>query len=239
MSEWTFDRVYSSSGNLSETKMENIGAPANFLEAYKNVRAGLIVTELAVSNYIKSHFYNYTPHNYYRTSASSFYRVHNVPLKSLTTAATWVSAGANSLGGWNLAGASTLEGQASVRSDWDGSSDLYLEVVFEVNIDNTGGSASDTVDIRVVFYYKGNSDTATKTQTVEVPTTVGASARYKQFRFLMPIDYDYSGNVVDKGDLISFYLNLETDTSEVDDIVINRLSLVYLTSHVAIEINDL
>lgn len=198
-----------------------------------------ISTSLAVKDYIDSHINSLIPHTYYRTPTSLIYRVQDIPLKSLTTVAAWVSAGANSLGGWNLAGASTLEGQASVRSDWDGVSDLYLEIVFEVNIDNTGGSSSDTVDIRVVFYYKGNSDTATKTQTVEVPTTVGASARYKQFRFLMPIDYDYSGNVVDKGDLISFYLNLETDTSEVDDIVINRLSLVYLTSHVAIEINDL
>lgn len=207
--------------------------------SFVNPSDAAIPTELAVKDYIDSHLNNLTPHTYYRTPTSLLYRVQDIPLKSLTTAASWVTAGANSLGGWNLAGASTLEGQASIRSDWDGVSDLYLEIVFEVNIDNTGGSASDTVDIRVVFYYKGNSDTATKTQTVEVPTTVGASARYKQFRFLMPIDYDYSGNVVDKGDLISFYLNLETDTSEVDDIVINRLSLVYLTSHVAIEINDL
>jgi hypothetical protein len=71
-----------------------------------------------------------------------------------------------------------------------------------------------------------------------VATVIGASARYKQFKVVFPIDYDYASNVVEVNDLMSFRLNLETDTSEVDDIVLSDMSFSYLTTHVGIEDGD-
>jgi hypothetical protein len=107
-----------------------------------------------------------------------------------------------------------------------------------VNVDNSGGGAGDTVDLRLQVFYKGIGDTACKSQIVEVATVIGASARYKQFKVVFPIDYDYASNVVEVNDLMSFRLNLETDTSEVDDIVLSDMSVSYLTTHVGIEDGD-
>ena len=40
-------------------------------------------------------------------------------------------------------------------------------MIFEVNVDNTGGNVTDTVDLVCEAFYKGTGDTATKTQTQE------------------------------------------------------------------------
>jgi len=135
---------------------------------------------------------------------------------------------ANTLGGYQLdADTEKLYFNAHVFDNWDGSSDLELVVIFEVNVDNTGGSDTDTVDLRLVSYYKGDGETTNKTQTVEVATTVGKSPQYKQFTTILTIDYDATDNVVEVGDTITFVLNLETDTSEVDNIIVNSAIFRY------------
>jgi hypothetical protein len=177
-----------------------------------------------------------------RASASSYRRYYHVPLTSANpgaSGATWVSPDANTTGGWNMTSAThLLNGETDVHSDWDGASNPKLECRFAVNVDNTGGSASDTVDLKVIFYYKGLGDTATKTQTVEVPVTVGTCARYTQFKATFDLDYDLVGNVLDAGDIVAFTLNLETDTSEVDNIILSDMSFSYLKTHVGIENGD-
>jgi len=45
-------------------------------------------------------------------------------------------------------------------------------------------------------------------------------------------------NVVEAGDKFGFILNLETDTSEVDDIVVVNASFYYQTAHLGIESGD-
>jgi len=102
-------------------------------------------------------------------------------------------------------------------------------VVFEVNVDNTAGADTDTVDLALLTYYKGDGETSNKTQTVEVATTVGQSARYKQFTATFTIDWDLTDNVVQVGDIFAFRLNLETDTSEVDNVIINFVRFYYQT----------
>jgi hypothetical protein len=87
-------------------------------------------------------------------------------------------------------------------------------------------------------YYKGVGDTATKTQAIEVATVVGQSPQYKQFTASFTIDYDAASNVIEVGDVISCVLNLETDTSEVDDIVVTSMEFYYNTTHVGIESTD-
>jgi len=136
---------------------------------------------------------------------------------------------ANTLGGYQLdAAGEKLYFNAHIFDNWDASSDLELVVVFEVNVDNTVvGSDTDTVDIKVVSYYKGDGETTNKTQTVEVATVVGKSPQYKQFTATLTIDYDATDNVVEVGDTVSFILNLETDTSEVGNIIVNSAIFRY------------
>jgi len=101
-----------------------------------------------------------------------------------------------------------------------------------------GGGAGDTVDIQLVARYKGIGDTVVKSQTVENSVVVGTSAQYKQFETLFTIDFDAVSNLVEVGDAISININLETDTSEVDDIVITSMEFYYNTTHIGIESGD-
>jgi hypothetical protein len=178
----------------------------------------------------------------YRTLTSLYRRYYHMPLGSANpgaSGATWVNAGANTTGGWRLTNAAHLiRGQTDVHADWDGATDLKCEVSFMVNVDNTGGADTDTVDIKATVYYKGVGDTATKSQTVENAVVVGKSAQYKQFKTTFTIDWDAASNVVEVGDKIAIVLNLETDTSEVDDIVVTDMSFYYYTAHCGIESGD-
>jgi len=144
------------------------------------------------------------------------------------TGAQLTAPDANTLGGYQLdADTEKLYFNAHIFDNWDASSDLELVVVFEVNVDNTGGSDTDTVDLKVVSYYKGDGETSNKTQTTEIATTVGKSPQYKQFTATLTIDWDATDNVVEVGDTITFVLNLETDTSEVDNIIVNSAIFRY------------
>lgn len=179
---------------------------------------------------------------YHRASTARYRRYYHMPLGSANPGAsgpTWVNAGANTTGGWRLTNAAwLLRGQTDVHADWDGASDLKFEVHFMVNIDNTGGADTDTVDIKAVVYYKGVGETVTKSQTLEVATVVGKSPQYKQFEALFTIDWDAALNVVEVHDVIAIVLNLETDTSEVDDIVVTSMNCYYNSAHVGIESGD-
>lgn len=177
-----------------------------------------------------------------RGATSLFRRYYHIPVQAVdpgASGATWTPPDANTIGGYQLdAAGEVLYLQTDVHSDWNGNTDLIMEVRFEVNVDNSGGNAGDTVDLKAVFYYKGTSEVVTKTQTVEVPTTVGQSAQYNQFSVSFTINYDETDNVVQAGDMIHCILNLETDTSEVDDIIINAASFYYQTTHTSIESGD-
>ena len=179
---------------------------------------------------------------YLRQEDATYARYYHIPLGTANpgaSGATWVNADANTTGGWRLTNSTwLLRGSADVHADWDGASDLTFEVHFMVNVDNSGGLITDTVDLKAVIYYKGEGDVATKSQVVEVPITVGQSAQYKQFDAEFTIDWDYTDNVVEVGDIIAIILNLETDTSEVDDIVVTCLHFYYHTTHLGIESGD-
>lgn len=136
-----------------------------------------------------------------RSSSSEWY--HCLYMSALSVApgasgATLTAPSANTLGGYQLNAASEyLYSSASVCSDWDNASDLNIVVTFEVNANNTGGNVADTVDLSLLTYYKGNAETANKTQTIENAVTIGASAQYKQFSTIFVIDYDKALNVVE------------------------------------------
>jgi hypothetical protein len=169
-------------------------------------------------------------------------RYYHIPLGSANPGAsgpTWVPAGANTTGGWRLdAATEILRGQVDVHADWDGVTNPTFEVHFMTNVDNSGGADTDHVDISLTFYYKGPGDTATKTQTVEVPTVIGKAPQYKQFEVQFPLDWDLAGNVLEVEDILAVNLHLETDTSHVDDIVVVAMEFFYPTTHMSIELGD-
>ena len=142
--------------------------------------------------------------------------------------ATFTPPSANTIGGYQLnASTEYLYLGADVHDDWDAATDVIVEVYFEVNIDNGGGGAGDTVDLQLLCYMKGDAETACKLQTLEEAVVVGQSAQYKQFHAVFAIDYDDVSDPVEIGDIMGMRINLETDTSEVDDIIVNHFEFKY------------
>ena len=166
-----------------------------------------------------------------RSNHSVWWREHHYTIFSVSpgaSGATEVAPDSSTLGGWQLnASAETLFYNCHVHGDWSADSDLEAHVVFEVNVDNTGGNVGDTVDLKLIARMKGDGETPVKTQTLEIITTVGQSPQYKQFEAIFLVDFDDGGDPLDSGDLVTFELNLETDTSEVDDIIVNHVMCRY------------
>ena len=179
-----------------------------------------------------------TAASHYQTATSIYRRYYHVPLSAINpgaSGATWTPATANNLSGWQLnAAGELLYFGSDVHADWDGASDITVEISFALL---SAGSAGDTVDLRLQCFYAGTGDTATKTQTIEVPTTTDGT-QYKIYKATFTIDYDAVSNVVDARDKFSFILNLETDTSEIDNILVTNGSYYYNTKHVGIEDSD-
>lgn len=143
----------------------------------------------------------------------------------------------NTLGGYRLsAAAHTLYLNESITSTWDGASDISFRVTFEVNVDNTGGADGDTVDLKLVCYYKGDGETVNKTQTLTTPTkTVGKSPRYKRFTTVFTIDWNAGDNEVEVADKISFLLNCEA-SGDVTDVIVNTIMFRYPTAKMNVEV---
>ena len=166
-----------------------------------------------------------------------YYHLESGAFDPGASGASRIAPDGNTVGGWQLDTSSkTLAMDVDVHSDWDGTSNLDLEIYFEKN--TAGGSVGDTVDLKITCYYKGVGETVTKTQTVEVATTVDDAAQYTMYKTEFEIDYDFVSNVVEAGDIFTIILNLETDTSECDDVIITHASFYYKTTHVGIEDGD-
>lgn len=177
--------------------------------------------------------------DFIRSTGSSLYRrYYHLPIASFdpgASGASWVSPDADHLGGWRLnASGDTLEFDTDVHNDWDESSDLEIEIYFQLY---AAGNPGDTVDIKIECYYMGEGDSSTKSQTIEV-ATVTDGTQYKMYKASFTIDYDAVGNVIEKEDILAMILNLETDTSEIDDILVVHASYNYNTTHVGIESGD-
>ena len=175
-------------------------------------------------------------------AGSNYRRYHHASLFSSSpgaSGATFTDADGNTIGGWQLnAAGELLRFQFDIHSDWDGASDMKAHIHFDTNADNGGGAGGDTVDVKMVFYYKGTGDIVTKTQTVEVATVIGTVAQYTNFSVAFTFDWDASSNVIEAGDHITGVMNLETDTSEVDDIIVTDISFQYNKTNVGIESGD-
>jgi len=142
----------------------------------------------------------------------------------------------STLGGYSLnVNTEKLYYTTHIEDDWDGATDIILTVYWEVN---EASSADGTVDLQLICYYKGNHEVSTKTQTLEVAHTITDNkAQYTQHETIFTINWDETSNVVEVNDIMSLILNLETDTSECDDIIINYADWVYSTTKPARETN--
>ena len=174
-----------------------------------------------------------------RATTAIYRRYYHVPLGGANPGAsgpTWVEADGNTTGGWRLTNSAWfLRGQADVHDDWDGE-DLFAEIHFALGV--AGSAPADVVTIHLNCYYKGDGDIATKTQEIIVPVTVDASAQFMQFSATFTIVHDEAGNVVDAGDIIALVINLDTGTSDVDNIIVTAMEFYYATTHTGIESGD-
>ena len=176
------------------------------------------------------------------SGGSGYYHCKYLPatgLKNPGEDAVFTPPDANQIGGWNIAAdTAKLIGIMRTCSDWDAASDATLNVVWCTNADNTGGNVGDTVDLKCIFRYAGVGDTSIKTQTVEVPVIVGQAAQYTVFETDFTLNYDLADNVLESGDIVSIDLNIETDTSEVDNVIIHHGIYYYKTQVPCIEVPD-
>ena len=194
--------------------------------------SNLFLVDFASDSLTIGNFIRHTSANYRR-----YYHMSPSKLNPGAGGATWINPGTDplTLGGYNITNSShILYLHADVHADWDAASNLKVEVHWRLN---DTGLNNDTVDLRLICYYGGEGETTLKTQTVEVPkTTTGVIST--QYTTTFTIDYDASGNVVEIDDQVSFLLNLETDTSEIDNIIVEGVSFYYNTKHIGIESTD-
>jgi len=196
------------------------------------------VSELA--NQLDKHII--TSDGYIRANTARNRRYYHLPVQKLNpgaSGAVWTTPSSNTMGGWQVDAASeVLYLETDIHNDWDGASDMTIEIYFEKN--TAGGTAGDTVDLKLQVFYKGVGDSACKTQAIaESVTVVGDDAQYTQYEAIFTINWDETDNVVQAGDGFGFILNLETDTSECDNIIINRGGYYYNTTHTTIESGDI
>jgi len=149
-------------------------------------------------------------------------------LASGGSGATLVTPDNNTLGGYNLdADNEYLYFNAAVCNNWDGASDPIVIIIWEVDVDNTGGGANDSVEIDLQCWFKGDGETSNKSQALSGRTEIGQSARYKQFMTTLTIDYDDGSNPVEEGDVFTCRLNFDATNSDISDIVINFVRFAY------------
>jgi len=81
-----------------------------------------------------------------------------------TSGATWTAPGVNTLGGYRLdASTEYLYFEGNVCNNWIGASDLEVVVFWELNVASV--SATDTVELDLLCWYKGVAEDTTKYQS--------------------------------------------------------------------------
>ena len=126
----------------------------------------------------------------------------------------------NTLGGYQLDVATEyLYFNGGVCNNWDTLSDIEVKVRWELNA--ASGSANDSVFLDLICWYKGNDEDTTKYQALTEGVLVGNETQYTMHTTTLTIDYNLADNVVQKGDVFSFRLNLNTTKSDIDNVIVN------------------
>ena len=142
--------------------------------------------------------------------------------------ATFVPPGANTAGGYQIDGPTEyLYFGGDIHDDWDGSSNVEVEVYFETNVDNSGGLVTDDVYLQLDVFMKGSLEDTCRNQTLGVPVVVGQADQYVQFSCEFKIDFDDLSDPVNVGDVVGMRLNMESELSDVTNIIVNHLEFKY------------
>lgn len=160
-------------------------------------------------------------------------------LPSLESGATLIPPDFNTSGGYQLDELTEyIYFSSGIYNDWDEISDPKLFITWECNIDNSGGNITDKVDLKLNCSIKGLSDIDVGFQSLNSSTIIGQSPRYKQFESIFTLDYDSISSPIEMNDLLTFRLNLKTNTSDIDNIIVNFISFRYQARKVNIEIDE-
>jgi hypothetical protein len=158
------------------------------------------------------------------------YSLGAIDLSPGGSGATLIAPNASSLGGYRFDNITEyLLFATHVDADWDEVSDGILEIAFEVNVDNTGGLVTDTVEISAECWHKLPGELVNTVNSHEGSTVVGQSDQHELF--IQEVD------ITDLriGEVIAFRINLNTVFSEVDNIIINYVEFKYKTYIPAME----
>jgi len=148
-----------------------------------------------------------------------------------TSGATVIPSNVSSLGGYRLDNIGEyLYFTIYIEDDWDGTTDGSVEIWFEVNVDNSGGLVTDTVEIGVECYHKIVGELGNTVISLEGSTIVGQSVQHELFKQTVLI------GSIRANEVISFRLNLNTVFSEVDNIIVNYVEFKYQTPYPALEV---
>ena len=149
------------------------------------------------------------------------------------------AAGANAtIGGWHLdnnAAAEYLYFEFDVHGDWDGASDVTVNVYFEQ--ESAGGGAGQTTVLDLELYYKQPPETTSKGQSLTASSVTGASGVKAQWMQTFTIDYNPGGGMdVEAGDVFTGRIFWDNVTStDATHPIVNHVEVVYLTKQPAIE----
>lgn len=166
-----------------------------------------------------------------------YWHEYNTDILSLSPGASGailVEPDADTMGGYQLDDDTEyIYFSTYLEADWDDSTRPIIQITFETNTDNTGGGLADVVVLDVLCYHKSEGDTACISHNHVGTTTVGQAAQYTMFIMYLEIESDVAGMSI--GDTITFRINLDTVTSDVDDVILNYLEIKYRTLYPAVE----
>jgi len=171
-----------------------------------------------------------------RANSADLYRYFHLPISAAdpdnTLGGEWYDPSSDTLGGYRInSSQDKFHFEPMVYDDWDGESDLHLDVYFESNVDNSGGSVDDVVHVRCEVYYKGIGEKVTKYQQITDIVTVGQCDQYTLFKAQLVIDWDATDNVVQKGDSFKLQLHNYSSGSDIDDYIFNQVWFYYKTKY--------
>ena len=173
----------------------------------------------------------YTEASYIRinpiTSGGGYWHEYSlgaIELSPGSSGATLIVPNASSLGGYRLDAINEyLYYNSHIDHDWDGVSDGLFDIFFEVNVDNTGGLATDTVKFQLEVWHKVEGELVNTVYSLQGNTVVGQSDQHELFEQEITV-----GNLRER-DVLAFRLNLNTIQSDVVTVIVNYVEFKYPT----------
>jgi hypothetical protein len=127
---------------------------------------------------------------------------------------------------------------ADVHDDWDGASDVFVEVNVALDAAETN---NDDIEAEIICEYYGEHEsitTAYKTQTRSVNHDIGTySAAGMMHELVFALDFDLASNVIEDHDVLKCRFRLD-GTTTVDSVYFVEASIQYRTKLPALEIHD-